>query len=440
MCCPVLLDSISMFLTLEDPNAKIKGSRDPLGAQPMWAEFGRHVVVNLTMQTNSLRGFTILLLARYLTERVIEEGRLGRESALDAFLRFEQVGAYVRHVAHDVESDIRGIERVRSNVANQNGKVSIAANPGGFILIDQKVNGLWGLFSVSARVSGLILDGPVGLTSKAREFVEHAYLPSLRGTLDALLHMVEKDGRLDTVAPDAVFAALSEVLSQSFTSEEREFYGAYLRDGLHVRQDSDTLRYRQKTFSELLAANIDPDSAIERKDMVLLSNAAQSVDNELAHRLDRIVRLEAVLAPAMSLFDFLLTCHGREIGDIEEELMDRWGKSVPYIDAQKNSDLLVEIGATSSSTVKKCFDRCQRGLGSGSYDKALDALLAWHEDTMRRRGGAPWVRVAEDGRLDVGYRGTGQVLPDGDELSALWRNGYFIPPLRAIIGQLGRAA
>ena len=45
-----------MFLTLEDPNAKIKGSRDPLGAQPIWASFGRHVVTNLTMQTNSARG------------------------------------------------------------------------------------------------------------------------------------------------------------------------------------------------------------------------------------------------------------------------------------------------------------------------------------------------------------------------------------------------
>ena len=46
-----------MFLTLEDPNAKIKGSWDPLGAQPIWAAFGRHVVTNLTMQTNSARGF-----------------------------------------------------------------------------------------------------------------------------------------------------------------------------------------------------------------------------------------------------------------------------------------------------------------------------------------------------------------------------------------------
>jgi hypothetical protein len=48
------------FLTLEDPNAKIKGSRDPLGVQPIWSAFGRHVVTNLTTQSTSVRGFTVL--------------------------------------------------------------------------------------------------------------------------------------------------------------------------------------------------------------------------------------------------------------------------------------------------------------------------------------------------------------------------------------------
>ena len=62
-----------MFLTLEDPNAKLKGSRDPLGSQPIWAKFGRHVVSNLTMQTTSTRGFTIVLLGRYFGARLIEE-------------------------------------------------------------------------------------------------------------------------------------------------------------------------------------------------------------------------------------------------------------------------------------------------------------------------------------------------------------------------------
>ena len=64
------------------------------------------MVTILTMQMNSARGFTILLLARYLTERLIEEGRLGREAALDAFLRFEQLGTYTRRVGDGVGSDI----------------------------------------------------------------------------------------------------------------------------------------------------------------------------------------------------------------------------------------------------------------------------------------------------------------------------------------------
>jgi hypothetical protein len=62
------------FLTLEDPNAKIKGSRDPLGVQPIWAAFGRHVVTNLTTQSTSVRGFTVLLLGRYFAADIVERG------------------------------------------------------------------------------------------------------------------------------------------------------------------------------------------------------------------------------------------------------------------------------------------------------------------------------------------------------------------------------
>ena len=38
-----------MFLTLEDPRAKVQGSRDPLGTQPAWYWFGRRLVGNLTI-------------------------------------------------------------------------------------------------------------------------------------------------------------------------------------------------------------------------------------------------------------------------------------------------------------------------------------------------------------------------------------------------------
>ena len=426
-----------MFFTLEDPNAKIRGSRDPLGAQPIWTAFGRHVVTNLTTQTNSTRGFTVLLLGRFLTERAIEEGRLGRELALDAFLRFEQVGAYVRHVAHGVEGDIRGIERVRSRIEEHRGLVPIRADPDGFILGDQRVNGLWGLFSVSARASRLITDGAVGLTPGAKAFVERAYLPPLQPAMESLLRLVARGGRLATRTPDALFSALSEVLSESFTAEEQHFYGEYLRDGLHVAK---ARTGRQRTFRELLDHHVELDAATGRNDIMRLREAARSIDDELANRLDRIARLEAVLAPAMSLFDFMLTCHHRELGDMAEELTERWGASVPYVDTEKNQDLLPELGLVWFEAIRGCFERCQQGLSGGNYREALGALLEWHKSVMNNRGGASWVQIGEDGKLDVRYRGAEQALPSGDELPALWRNGYFIDPLKAITRQLGNAA
>ena len=425
-----------MFFTLEDPNAKIRGSRDPLGAQPIWTAFGRYVVANLTTQTNSTRGFTVLLLGRYLTERAIEKGLIGREVALDAFLRFEQIGAYVRHVAHGAGGDIRGIERVRSRIEERRGLVPIRADPDGFILGDQRVNGLWGLFSVSARASRLIPDGPVGLTPKARDFVERAYLPALQPAMELLLRLVARDGRLDTRRPDAVFSALSQVLSESFTGEEQQFYGEYLRDGLHVGKSPSS---RQRTFRELLVHHVELDTPIGRKDIMRLHEAARSVDGELANRLDRIARVEAVLAPAMSLFDFMLTRHRRELGDLAEELTDRWAASVPCIEMEKNQDLLSEIGSVWFEDVSRCFDRCQQGLSGGSYRETLDALLEWHKRVMNNRGGASWVHIGEDGRLDVRYRGTERALPSEDELPELWRNDYFIDSLKAITRQLANA-
>ena len=143
-----------MFLTLEDPRAKVQGSRDPLGVQPVWAAFGRHVVTNLTTVSNSVRGFTILLLGRYYAQRLIEERRAGEEDVLSIFLRMEQLGAYARYVGHDVEGDIRGIERVKWFLAEHGAKVPIQDNATGMILSDQKTYGLWGLFSVPSRVSG----------------------------------------------------------------------------------------------------------------------------------------------------------------------------------------------------------------------------------------------------------------------------------------------
>ena len=72
------------FLTEADSRAAIRGSRDPLAIIPIWSQFGRHVVGNLTTVTNSVRGFTTLLIGIYLANEIqgSAQGQMLRRSSI----------------------------------------------------------------------------------------------------------------------------------------------------------------------------------------------------------------------------------------------------------------------------------------------------------------------------------------------------------------------
>ncbi len=421
------------FLTLEDPNAKIKGSRDPLGAQPIWAAFGRHVVRNLTTQSTSVRGFTTLLLARYFAAELVAEGRASREDALDVFLRMEQLGAYVQHVAHGVEGDIRGIERVRRSVHENKGRVPIQANRRGMILSDQKVYGLWGLYSVPARRSDLIPEGPLDVTPEAREFIERHYLTNLNGAGPPLRQLLARGGMLRTHQKDAIFSALAKILKPKFSADELDFYGRHLRDDLEVDGGDGE---RQATFRRLLESETKLEEPVDRTEMLHLAKLAEKKDEGLATSLERIVHLEAVLAPAAALFQHVLARHGQKLQDVGHEVARQWGKRVPYLDGKAFATLTDEIRGQSNPAIATEMSRCHAALHAGDYVEAMKALLKWNELVMQTRGAAPWARVGDQKRLDVRYRGNEQLLPKANELRQLWDNSYFINALKSVTLQL----
>ncbi|MCP5150368.1 MAG: hypothetical protein H6982_06395 [Chromatiales bacterium] len=426
-----------MFLTLEDPNAKIKGSRDSLGLQPIWARFARHVVSNLTMQTTSVRGFTTLLLGRYFGARLIEEGRVPPEAALDVFLRMEQLAAYARHVAHGVQGEIRGVERVRAHLQEQRGRVHIEADRRGYILGDQKVTGLWGLYSVAARVSGWIDAGPVGIRPVARAFVEAHYLPRLEAVRAPLTQLLARGGRLQARVGEPLIDAVASVLPNAFSAAEVAFYGEHLRDGLHV---GGAAPGRQQRFRSLLEAETDLDAPLDRAEALRLVEAAEPVDPDLSHRLRRIVALESALAPADALFDFVLTRHGQTPAAIAQTLRAHWGAAVPNLDPGVFRALIPEVAEAATAEIAAEVDHCQGALARGDYALAVRAVLAWNAAVMRERSAGPWVVLDAGGRLDVRYRGAEQALPDANALSTLWRHPYFVDSLKRITRQLGSAA
>src|SRR2546430_14552484 len=91
-----------LFLTDLDPRARVKGSRDALGAQAVWAAAGRPLVGNLTTVTASVPAFTTLLVGLRLAERAAAEGKA--ESVEDAFLAWEQMRSEERRVGKECRS------------------------------------------------------------------------------------------------------------------------------------------------------------------------------------------------------------------------------------------------------------------------------------------------------------------------------------------------
>src|SRR6266542_3754123 len=127
------------FLTDIDPQAAVKGSRDPLGLQTIWARLGRHVVGNLTTVSTSVRDFATLVLGYYFAERVANEA--AGDGDLAVFLRWEQVAAYARGGING-DWEFRGVERAKKNW-NTEERIPLGTDFGSQILSNQKTYGLW---------------------------------------------------------------------------------------------------------------------------------------------------------------------------------------------------------------------------------------------------------------------------------------------------------
>lgn len=425
------------FLTLEDPRAAIKGSRDPLGVQPVWTHFGRRLVANLTTASTSVRGFTTLLLGRYFGEELVAQEKAKPEDCLDILLRMEQLSAYARHVGHGAGGeDIRGIVRVKAYITDNDRRVPIDLR-GGVILSDQKVYGLWGLFSVPARTSGLIPDGPVGVTAETRAFIESQYLPILKPHLQTLYPMLLKGGFLDTRRKDGMLGALIAILRPDFSRPEQNFYGDMLRDGGTAPQDS---QGRQERFRRLLQKSGVLGQPFGRTAMVALRRTAPKIDEEIAGVLDQILAIEALIAPAEALYAHLLTRSEARTETVSQDFLKKWGKKVPNIDRGSLEDQLpaLEKKEIILLGIPKLMLDCAESLVNGDYASAVGQVIEWNRLVMAARGGGPWVVVGNEKQLDVRFHGQMQALPSKEELPWLWHNSYFIDALMSVTTQLER--
>jgi hypothetical protein len=421
------------FLTDLDSRAAIKGSRDPLGLVPLWSRFGRHVVGNLTTVSSSVRGFTTLLLGYYFAEAVHAVDGAEKQSTLNLFITFEQMAGFVRlHVNND--DGFRGRDRVVLRLGKGT-KVSLGPDQADQILADQKIYGLWGLFSDPARSSGLLSRDERLLTRVARDFVETHYISALRrGSLKGDRHIVDLLRRerkeIHLEGRDAEVAQrLAGILTPTIAPVERAFYDHHLTNG----GDEDATGGRQPLLADLLSM-LPADTEFDMSELRDTTKRASKhpAGQELAHHLTSIDTLERLLVPMASAFGFLLTRDGQAPGSVAHEVSRAWG-ALQYLEAEAIGSLRPDIAVAfgGDEPAERIVDMA-RAFVAGNYEDVIRLLLAHNAYVMEKRNGSqPWIRI-DNAKLDVRYRDESGMLIDKSLLPHTWRNTYFINSLKSI--------
>jgi hypothetical protein len=428
------------FLTDLDPQAAIKGSRDPLGIQPIWTRLGRRVVGNLTTVSTSVRDFTTTILGYYFAERVANEEDGGSDLAV--FLRWEQLAAYARG-AINKDWEFRGTERAKKNL-NENGKIRLGTDTAALILSDQKTYGLWGLYSVPSRSSGLLTGDQIRITPSVRKFIEDEYLSTLsgRGRKDAseiVSVLARKSPELRPSDRDRpLFQAVGRVLHRKLFSREQEFYWEHLVEG----GPEDRTQGGQRVLVEALKMTFDvEDWSLESATIRHVAKRCRAQGGrgvDVADFLERIRAAELLVAPAARLFTLLLGCDGQLPRDVSAAVRQQWGPKVASIDPDAIKGIRSEFAnAQDDHTSSDRWVRLAHALAFGDYDAALSLLIEQNRAVMESRGSAaPWVEI-RDGKLHVRFldEGSGQ-LPTRSELPSLWTNSYFLDSLRTVAMQV----
>lgn len=420
------------FLTDLDSRAAVKGSRDPLGIQQIWTRLGRHVVGNLTTVSNSVRDFTTLLLGYYFAERLSQD--LGPGTELATFLKWEQLSAYSRAEANG-DYAFRGTEKVRKNLS-ENSRVCLSDDRAHQILGNQKIYGLWGLYTSPARSSALVDGDPSRLTPPAMEFVERHYLPTFEQGAGKNARRIcellrQKLSRIDVRQSQSdVIGCVGKVLQRRLLQREKEFYRFHLLYG----GPDDATDGRQQQLAELLVPSLtDKDFNWSPAVVDDLSKAAQSRGDEwhpLAHRLHRIRCSEAVLAPTAALFTHLLGLDGKAVTTVVGRIRAEWGSSVRSVAAPDFRELKAELGAGDTATAERWLGIAD-SLAAGEYRELIRLLIEQNAHVMAARGGAPWIELDSD-KLRVRFRDEQGKLPQQTTLGLLWRFPYFLDSLRTV--------
>ncbi|KPP97174.1 hypothetical protein [Marinobacter sp. HL-58] len=388
------------FLSLLDDRAKPKGSRDPLGFELVWTNFGRKVVGNLTTITSSVENFTVALLGFYWSHQI--HGNADKDSRerliRETFLRYEQLAAYLRHQSGSKE--IMGITRVHKNMTAQ--AESLAISLKAQILSNQASYGLWGLYSSALKDSGLAEGSDRKLTAEGEALAE-----TIARDLNSneFIQLFRVDGQLsrnecERLAPQFWEAIRKESVRQKLTH-------VLLRG--HQNQNA---LVQGELFS--VSAKLVSEGKLTDGFAQNLNEVQSAASADLQRYLEEIQRVERVLVAANNVFYYLLTQDHRPVASVVEQL-----ESQAY-----DYDHLPET-LPQGMTRRNALCEINDNLKAGNHWGAVKAVTKLNADVMKARGGAPWVTCDGD-ILNVKVKSETAVLRSQKALLGDWDYDYFL--------------
>lgn len=428
-----------MFLTDIDPNAKTKGSRDPLGTLGVWTGFGRRVIGNLTTQTTSLDDFRVLVIGCWLEDQV--QGQVAFEG--DAFLAWEQLVAYARLEVVPEAPSFRGI--TKANAKRRGDRIYVSAERGDQLLTNQRSYGIWGLYRAAAWRCGLVHPEAPLVRSETLQLVREVYLPLLESAWGAgardLVRWVRAGHELRPGRDRLKLEAIASCISGPLRIAEVTLYRDTLVFGGGVDKRAGLL---QESLSKALRSEVSGDRRPSREDV--LGIAASTTVPELAEALEDIVACEAVLAPAAMCFSYLSQQDRTDVGAVADRLAAHFADA-PTLLEQRWLERLRTIAAMRPHLIATVRDA--NGLGHGRWldiaealhskdCQALVALLIDQNTAVARDRGAStgWVVVGTNGTLQVYLADLSTRLRDSDEVGDLRWNPYFIDTLHGLVHAL----
>jgi hypothetical protein len=427
------------FLTELDPNARVKGTRDPLGIQSVWSGFARLVVGGITSQTSSLDDFRILVMGSWLIDQVADDS-IPKASI---FACWEQLAAYARLEVHG-QGGFRGITRVRNRLERSKQckePIQISSSRSDQILTNQAGYGIWGLYRSTAWSTGLLSrEKPMVARPEVLMLVRDTYVPLLEPTwgkdLATLLRWVTEGHELRPWKAEdrRRLESIARSMTGPVTAAERALYREFLVEAGpdDVESIPRAVRRRQRALVSQLRAR-GTSSHIGRDD--LRAVAASTDDSDLEDALESMLAGGALLGAAARIFAYLSQQADTTIAAEAAHLEEHFSHHAHLLSTShlarlravtKTRPTLLDAPADDTGHRERWL-QIATALHDKDFEAILTLLVAQNELVSRARGGATgWVTVSSTGTVKVNITDTGPALPEDADPDGFWIEPYYV--------------